>query len=786
MKILKSWLQDWIDIENVSGGELYEALESLGLEIENRIDIKPNYKNIVVGKVVEIYPHPNADKVRVTKVDTGNNVFEIVCGAWNFEVGAIVPVALPKSEIKDNFLIDKRDIRGVESNGMICSASELDLWDDTAGILKLDENIKPGTDFSSIYPQNDIVWEIGVTPNRGDCMSHLGVARELSHYFKKPLLDKEVQLNPSIESILSLNSGEIKECNTYAGIEIENITITDSSFDVRYRLSQVGTRVINNVVDYTNYVLYDIGQPLHAFDRDKIFGKISVRFAKKSEELLTLDNQKRKLSEEDLIIVSDDKPIALAGVMGGLDTEVTDKTKNLMIESAYFDKVSVMNTSRKLNLISDASIRFERGIDRNLQILGLNRFIDIFNKEQDIVYSQPVQDTKDNFLPKEVTFNKNEIYKLLGIHLEDEFIEIMLNYLGIDFQLSPQDISFSAPSWRYDLERAADLIEEFAKHYGFNNFDSTLPIGSNKNDTGEYWTLKKYFSDSLTAKNLYEIQTLTFVSEDANQIFTPEKKSVEVNNPIDQTNKFLRTNLYSSLIETYKFNFEQNNQSKMFFEINNVFDQGSHKKYDDIPNQIYTLSAIVPSKVTNLDRRRKSIENDIYSVKQLLTSILGSITLKKIEKPGFHKNLSYLIISNDVVVGHFGKLSFQLEDNFNLNNSVYLFSIDLSNLNLNELRKVNYKPLSPYPFIKFDLSFKVSDSFNANDLLSEVEKLLIENENAVTIFDDFKNEKTRNLGIRINTRNYSKTYSEDEVSELLDSVVKRLETKFSITLNKGV
>lgn len=394
MKVLKSWLSDWVDIDKINGDELSLALESLGFEIESRIDIKPNYKNIVVGKVLEIYPHPNADKVRVTKVDTGNNVFEIVCGAFNFDVGAVVPVALPKSEIKDSFLIDKRDIRGVESNGMICSATELDLWEDNSGILLLDEDVKPGTDFSTIYPQNDIVWEIGVTPNRGDCMSHLGVARELSHYFKKPLLDNSSQLNPSIESILSLSSGTIKACNTYAGIEIENIKIKDSNFNTKYRLSQVGTRIINNVVDYTNYVLYDIGQPLHAFDRDKLFGKISVRYAKQDETLLTLDNQNRQLSKNDLIITADDKPIALAGVMGGLETEVTQETNNLLIESAYFDKVSIMNTSRKLNLISDASIRFERGIDHQFQLLGLNRFINIFQQDQHITYSSPVVDRK--------------------------------------------------------------------------------------------------------------------------------------------------------------------------------------------------------------------------------------------------------------------------------------------------------------------------------------------------------------------------------------------------------
>ena len=785
MKVLKSWLNDWVDIDKINGDELSLALESLGFEIESRIDIKPNYKNIVVGKVLEIYPHPNADKVRVTKVDTGNNVFEIVCGAFNFDVGAVVPVALPKSEIKDSFLIDKRDIRGVESNGMICSATELDLWEDNSGILLLDEDVKPGTDFSTIYPQNDIVWEIGVTPNRGDCMSHLGVARELSHYFKKPLLDNSSQLNPSIESILSLSSGTIKACNTYAGIEIENIKIKDSNFNTKYRLSQVGTRIINNVVDYTNYVLYDIGQPLHAFDRDKLFGKISVRYAKQDETLLTLDNQNRQLSKNDLIITADDKPIALAGVMGGLETEVTQETNNLLIESAYFDKVSIMNTSRKLNLISDASIRFERGIDHQFQLLGLNRFINIFQQDQHITYSSPVVDSKQQFSMVDVSFSRNEIYKILGIKLENDFIENMLEYLGINYTLTDNDIVFQSPSWRYDLERPIDLIEEFAKHYGFNNFESTLPIGNNKNNLGEYWHLKRSLTDKLIAMNMYEIQTLSFVSQEINQIFTPEKKSVEINNPIDQTNKFLRTSLHPSLIEVYKNNLEQNNQSEMFFEINNVFDAGEHQNFDSIPNQIYSLSALIPSKLTNSDTRQDPTINDIYFAKQILIDCFGKIELKQIHKPGFHQNLSFIILKNNKVIGHLGQLASQLEKSYELNNSIFLFSIDLSLISSEDLININYSPLSPYPYVKFDLSFMVPDAFAASELIQEVEKFLINNENVITIFDDFKNEKSRNLGIRINTRSYSKTYSEEEVTDILNQVVDVLENKFSIKLNKG-
>ena len=577
MKILKSWLNDWIDIENISNSEISEALESLGFEIENKKELNPNYENIVVGKVLEVYEHPNADKVRITKTDVGNNIYEIVCGAWNFDVGAVVPVALPNSEIKDNFKIDKRDIRGIQSNGMICSASELDLWDDHDGILLLDDKLLPGTDFSTIYSSNDFIWEVGVTPNRGDCMSYLGIARELSGYFNKKLKTKKSNLKPTISNILNAGSGKIKECNSYGSVEIENFNVTNSSFEMRYRLTQVGTRIINNVVDITNYILYDIGQPLHAFDRDKLFGTISVRKANNNEKITTLDSQVRKLDSNDLVITDNDKPIALAGVMGGLETEVSETTTNLLIESAYFDKVSIMKTSRKLNLISDASIRFERGIDYKIQKYGLERFLMELKDNQTINYSEINVDDKGNLKNKKVILKYSEIKKLLGIDLKESFIKKVLKFLMIDSEVNKESVQFTPPSWRYDLDRPVDLIEEFAKHYGFNNFESTLPQGVHKNNKGSYWDLKSYLSSVFTSNNFQEVQTLSFVNNDKNFLFNPEKKYVEVFNAIDQSSKFMRSNLMSSLIDVYKLNYDQNNLSNSYFEINTVFDTSKNK-----------------------------------------------------------------------------------------------------------------------------------------------------------------------------------------------------------------
>ena len=784
MKILKSWLNDWIDIEAISTDDISEALESLGFEIESRIDKTPNYKNITVGKVLEIYEHPNADKVRVTKVDVGSKTYEIVCGAWNFDVGAVVPVALPKSEIKDGFKIDKRDIRGVESNGMICSASELDLWDDHAGILKLSDETKLGSDFSKIYNSTDTLWEIGVTPNRGDCMSHLGIARELSNYFNLTLKENSQALKSNIESVIKVNSGKIKACNSYQSIEIENFTLSDSNLNIRYRLSSIGVRVINNVVDYTNYVLHDIGQPLHAFDRDKLFGTISVRFAKDNENLKTLDEQERKLTSEDLIITDNDKPIALAGVMGGYDTEVTDTTTNLLIESAYFDKVSIMKTSRRLNLISDASIRFERGIDFNLQKQGLQRFVNLFENDQEINYSSIIDSSKNGISYDSISFDKNEIEQILGVDLDDNFIRNTLIKLQIESEVSDKKIKFKSPSWRYDLERPIDLIEELAKHYGFNNFESTLPIGNNLNSTGDYWDKRIYLSKKLSSTNFYEIQTLSFTDSLSNELFTPEKKSVSVINPIDQTQENLRTNLLTSLINTYKFNLESNGKSHRYYEINNVYDDSKHKKFKIIPNQEYSLGLLIPENETVEDRKGKTKTNNINTLANIIKNLFPSSELEHLTRPGFHKNYSYLIKLDNKILGFMGKLSYKIQSELELHDSLYIAQINTENFNFDQLKAFTYKPLSAYPFIKFDLSFSVPNDFQASDLINCIESILSDNENNISIFDNFTNEKTRNLGIRIVTRSYEKTYTETESTEILEMIVKEAESRFKIKLNK--
>ena len=355
----------------------------------------------------------------------------------------------------------------------------------------------------------------------------------------------------------------------------------------------------------------------------------------------------------------------------------------------------------------------------------------------------------------------------------------------IDSEVSKESVKFTPPSWRYDLDRPVDLIEEFAKHYGFNNFESTLPQGVHKNNKGSYWDLKSYLSSVLTSNNFQEVQTLSFVNNDKNFLFNPEKKYVEVFNAIDQSSKFMRSNLMSSLIDVYKLNYDQNNLSNSYFEINTVFDTSKNKIYEDVPNQNIVLGFLTSSTLSNTDTRLKDQELDLYYVKNILTQLLSSYDLEPITKPGFHQNYSFSIIKNGQIIGHFGQLASETQMTLEFNNEIYLGEIYINKLNLNNLKEINYVPLSQYPFVKFDLSFSVPIDLSAHLLVDEINELLTENENSIEIFDDFQQENSRNLGIRIITRSYEKTYDDNETREILMNISQTLESKFNITLNSS-
>jgi len=372
------------------------------------------------------------------------------------------------------------------------------------------------------------------------------------------------------------------------------------------------------------------------------------------------------------------------------------------------------------------------------------------------------------------------IKEILGIEIDDKFIIKTLTSLKIPHTLTNETVEFSSPSWRYDLERPVDIIEELAKHYGFNNFPSTLPVGNKLNNVGNYWNVRKFFIDKLSNLNFHEIQTLSFVDDSLNKLFTPELKSVNVINPIDKTQESMRTNLYSTLINTFIFNLDKHSYSGQYFEINNTYDMANHSKYKTIPNQNYKLGILVPKKLTDSNYK----ENSIQDLATTLRILIPNVKFKKLTKPGFHKNNSYLIIINESPVGHMGQLSYSTQHTLNLKDEIFLAELNLEILEFNSLVSYDYKPLSQYPFIKFDLSFKVPNDLISQDLIDEVEILLNKNENQISIFDDYTNEISRNLGIRIITRSYEKTYNEQESTEILNNVVNNLTKKFSITLNE--
>ncbi|MDP3443993.1 MAG: phenylalanine--tRNA ligase subunit beta, partial [Ignavibacteria bacterium] len=579
MKISLNWLKNYIDLNGISVDEIVDKLSYAGLEVEEVIDQAKQFDNIIVGFVKERIKHPNADKLSVCTVNDGENDYNVVCGAPNVDadqkiafakVGAIIP--------NGQFKIEKAKIRGEVSFGMICSEKELGISDNHEGILVLDESLIVGTSLSDALGFNDVLIEVAITPNRADALSHIGIARDLSALFNRELIIPQIKLFEAKEMSESVATIEIinsERCPRYVGKVVKNVSVIESPEWLKTRLKSIGLRPINNIVDVTNFVLHEIGQPLHAFDLDKLAKKkIVVKCADVGEKFVTLDSKERILKNTDLLICDGEKAVAIAGVMGGENSEVTRTTKNVLIESAFFNPSSVRKTAKHLSLSTDASFRFERGADYNICLWAAQRTAqliqetgggEILSGEIDI-YPNPIK-------VRTTSFRFDRVEKILGYSVPKEEIKNILVKLGFKFiDSNDQSITLEIPSYRHDIEREIDVIEEIARIYGYNNIPEVnkIPI------TLEEKVDQSSFGDSLrnifTSLGFYEIVTNSLLEQEICALFA---KPIALMNPQNSEMSHLRTSLIPGMLRTIQNNLKVNEKDLRLFEIGKVFSKNS-------------------------------------------------------------------------------------------------------------------------------------------------------------------------------------------------------------------
>ncbi|MBE0551613.1 MAG: phenylalanine--tRNA ligase subunit beta, partial [Ignavibacterium sp.] len=483
MKISLSWIKEFVDLSGISTEEIVSQLTMSGLEVEDVVDQANLYKNFIVGFVKETEKHPNADKLTICKVFDGKNDLQVICGASNVSAGQKIVFAPIGTEIPNgNFIIKKAKIRGIESHGMICAEDELLLSDDHSGIIVLDENLEEGRLITEALNLNDVILEIAITPNRPDALSHIGVARDLAALFDRELKIPVINLNETNEDVNKLASVVIKDninCPRYIAKVVKDVQIKESPQWLKNRLAKIGLRPRNNIVDITNLVLHECGQPLHAFDLDKLNDhKIVVKSTKSETTFTTLDSKARKLPPDTLMICDGSREVAIAGVMGGENSEITETTKNILIESAYFNPSSIRKTSKALGLSSDASYRFERGTDPNIAKYAAERCAQLISELAGGKITNGIIDVYPNVIyPKEIELRFSRTTRILGYEVPNEKIKNILSRLGLAIKVIDADkLLVSVPTFRPDIEREIDLIEEIARINGYDNIPTVSKI----------------------------------------------------------------------------------------------------------------------------------------------------------------------------------------------------------------------------------------------------------------------------------------------------------------------
>ncbi|MCX7770825.1 MAG: phenylalanine--tRNA ligase subunit beta [Proteobacteria bacterium] len=804
MKVLFNWLKDFIDIEE-NPSKIAENLTMVGLEIEQVIFTKELFKNIVIGKIVKVEKHPSSDKLKVCDVSIGSEILKIVCGAPNVEEGKNAVLALPGAELQGN-KIEKVNIRGVESNGMLCSEKDLGLAIYSEGIILSNENLKLGKPvYQELYRDlDDVLLEINITPNRGDCLSHLGIAREISAITGKKLkkiLSKPPKLFQQAKDF-EIIIEDPKLCSRYTGKLVRNIEIKPSPNFIKVRLSLCGMRPINNIVDITNYVMLGYGQPLHAFDYDLITDKtIIVRRARNDEKTITLDGKERILNDRDLVIADPEKIIALAGVMGGANSEVNSNTKNILIESAYFDPPTIRKTAKKLNLGSEASYRFERGVDIGnvpiaCEIAG--------QMMEEFANGQAICGVYDNYpLPYEdriIKFRPNRCNGYLGTKLTLDEMEKRLVSLQFEVTKKRFEWDVKTPTFRNDISIEEDIFEEIARMGFYQEITTQLPnIPMKSREDISERKFERILLDALVDFGGNEIITYSFVREkELEKIrydLTNKENFVYIQNPLSDDKTLMRPTLIASHLIVAEANHLRMNYDFIFFERGKCYfklnDNGNEYKERKVIGLVF--SGLLRSK----EWYGQEEKIDFFSVKGFLEKLCERIckkktTVQKIEQgslPFLHPIESAYILLEDKKIGFFGRIHPDVLEKWDFKRELFVAEIDYNLLRKVFEKKENiYYSISKFPWVDRDITIIIDDKVSYD----EVMKVLLKNSGnlvkQIKLVDLYKGEKLgenkKSLTFKLLYQHKDRTLSDDEVNEENSRIAKLLIEHFKAEFPK--
>lgn len=799
MLISLNWLKQYIDLDGIKIKEMENALTMIGQEVEKIEVLGENLENVVTAQIIEKEMHPDSDHLTICKVDNGKEILQIVCGAPNHKAGDKVVLAQVGAKLDENFVIKKGKIRGVESNGMLCSEEELKIGKNSDGIMILPEDTPIGVPMKEYLGINDTVFELEITPNRPDCLSHIGIARELGAYYGKEVKYPNFEINAeSEEKTADSISVEITDSNLakrYVARIIKNVTVKESPKWLKERVESIGIRSINNIVDVSNFIMMELNQPNHAFDLDKIEGgKIVVRAGLENEKLVTLDEQERELNSDDIVISDGVKAVALGGVMGGENSQITENTKNILLEVANFNSQNVRKTSRRLTLSSDSSYRFERRVDEENAVNVINRLANLI---QEVAGGEILSYAVDNYpVPyekKRATLNFERLNRFVGKVIPRETVIGILTRLEIEVVDNGENLTLTAPSWRDDLENEQDYFEEIIRMYGFDNIENILP----KLDISEQPvidTTKLSTQVKLIAANagLKEVINYSFVPKDAMEKIkytnVPQENLIDVLKPITEDFVTLRPTLLYSLIKNAKDNINRNITNIRFFEVSRTFE-----KAEELAKEEVKLGIILAGENDKTLWNPKPVPYDFYDLKGIVEEIFAQLKfnnyiIKRSEQSQFHPGRSVDVFVGRELIGSFGEIHPDVLENFDLGKTSVLvgeFNIDLIQKYIS--KKINYQGIVKYPAVPRDFAFVMKEEILVGDVLKTIQKIDKKIEK-VELFDIYQGAGVlpgmKSVAISVVLRDKNKTLEEKEIVDISNKIVTKVEKDYEAVLRQ--